>query len=1088
MTRPRRGAQYCRTPQVPRAGRGALAHTLLDSGDPRSARSTAHRHEGNAVLNEVTMRNAITTYLAEVSKQFASGWAVEHAYRPALKGLMETFEDSLAINDPAQSEYGAPDFVFLQASNNSITKGHAEAKDIGSNLDKAEHSDQLRRYAGYANLFLTDYLEFRFMANGICYQTISLGSVKGGLLVLTPENGEHLMRELADFMALPPEPITSGKRLAEIMGAKARLIRDNVSVYVKLDTAGTSDLTRIYTLIREMLVKDLDVEHFADMYAQTLVYGLFVARYGDDTPATFSRSEARDLVPKSNPFLRHFFDHLAGSDFDTRFAKTVDELCAVFRVSDVLEIVHRHLRVQDVSTSDRDPIIHFYEDFLQSYDADERKRMGAYYTPIPVVQYIVREIDSILRRDFNITDGLASSETTTYQVDVGQDMSGDRRLRRDTKQHITVPRVQVLDPAVGTATFLNELIKFVHQSFAGQEGRWPAYARDNLVPRLHGFELMMAPYTIAHLKLGMTLTELGVPQLDKRLNVMLTNSLEEGVPTQKDLFAFGLAEAVTDESRLAAEVKSERPVMVVLGNPPYSGVSSNNTEYANNLVTKYKVEPGGATKLQERKHWLNDDYVKFLAFAEDLIARNGSGVVGMITNNGYLDNPTFRGMRWHLTETFDSIYVLDLHGNAKKLDQAPDGTADQNVFDIQQGVAIILAVKLPHATDEPCKVFRADLHGSRRSKFDALSASSPMWQELTLGRRLDFTLTSNDESVEYMAGIPVNKLFVAFSNAAGSGRDSLNFAFDRTEIVNRMDFIRDHSADEIRAHFGVGRDSSSWSVTGAKSDVEANYRPESVSDFMYRPFDARFTFYTATSGGIYSRPLAKVVGHVRDGVYALMVNRKVEQTRAFADVFVTDRKAQFHSLSTKETNSITPLYVFDPAGDKYSNFDPTQVAQLTQNLTTTPSPERLFAYIYAVLHSPTYRQTYDLELRRDFPRIPIITHDDEFNRLAPLGSALIDAHLMRPKAMTPLITTFPAVGDDTVTKVRFVEGKVYINDTQYFGGVCEAAWNYRIGSFTPAQRWLTDRIGRRLSAADLMHYQRIIKALSDSGRIVERIG
>ena len=359
-------------------------------------------------------------------------------------------------------------------------------------------------------------------------------------------------------------------------------------------------------------------------------------------------------------FLLQFFDHIVGPNFDVRLAYIVDELCEIFSVSNVQEIVHKHLRVQDETVEDRDPIIHFYEDFLQAYDPNERKKMGAYYTPVPVVRYIVRQVDRILKEDFGIAKGIASDEMITQTVAAQPyRRPGDRKDRTTTE--ISVPRVQILDPAVGTATFLNETIKFIYQGFKGQEGRWPSYVNDNLIKRLFGFELMMAPYTIAHMKLGMTLKETGVQELTDRLGIYLTNTLEEGIPQQPDLFNFGLSAAVSEESRLAAQVKSEHPVMVVMGNPPYSVSSSNKSDFIEKLVADYKVN------LNERNiQPLSDDYIKFIRFAEHMIAKNGSGILAMITNNSYIDGVIHRQMRKHLLETFNKIYVLDLHGNSDR--------------------------------------------------------------------------------------------------------------------------------------------------------------------------------------------------------------------------------------------------------------------------------------------------------------------------------------------------------------------------------------------------------------------------------------
>ncbi|MDU0295151.1 hypothetical protein, partial [Saccharothrix longispora] len=365
--------------------------------------------------------------------------------------------------------------------------------------------------------------------------------VVDGEIVPDTSKYEQLLRDLQSFLEQPPQKITSGKRLAELMGAKARRICEDVIDYFDEGPPSNEDLVKIYNLMRQLLVHDLDRRRFADMYAQTLVYGLFVARYNDSTPETFSRNEARGLVPKTNPFLLSFFDHIVGPTFDERLARAVDELCEVFRVSDVRRLVQRHI-YGFKGKNNRDPIIHFYEDFLEAYDSDLRRAMGAYYTPLPVVRYMVRQVDSLLKSEFAIRKGLADASKIRYRIDDGQTrrykdhLTGRRRTMRG--QEIDLHRVQILDPAVGTATFLNEIIEFIYAGFkTGQQGRWPQYADDHLIPRLNGFEYMMAPYTIAHLKLGMTLEESGVEALKRRLRVFLTNSLEEGIRHQPDLFS-----------------------------------------------------------------------------------------------------------------------------------------------------------------------------------------------------------------------------------------------------------------------------------------------------------------------------------------------------------------------------------------------------------------------------------------------------------------------------------------------------------------------------------------------------------------------
>jgi hypothetical protein len=484
------------------------------------------------------MHQNIQEYINSVLEQYNTGHALEHAYRPALQKLMLSFNDIDAVNDPKKSEYGNPDMIFLKKSNKQLILGYAEAKDVTVALDKTMKTEQMRRYSGYDNLFLTNYLEFRFLKNGEITETINIAKIYNGVFTPIPDNYGTLADEIQAFLDSSPERIRSGKRLAIIMGAKARRIRDRINRKFNEQSSGNEELTKIYTVMKELLVHDLTLEKFADMYSQTLVYGLFVARYGDSTLLTFNRHEALDLIPISNPFLRDFFEHIAGNRFNKDLAVIVDELCEVFRVSDVHTIVEKHLRLFEVE-NDKDPIIHFYEDFLKEYDPELRKSMGAYYTPLPVVKFMVQEVDRILREDFNLSKGLADDSKKQIEVTNSQ----GKKYKTD------VHKVQILDPAVGTATFLNEIIKYVHKKFEGQEGLWPAYAKDNLIPRLHGFELMMAPYTIAHLKLGMTLLDEGVTDFGERLKVYLTNTLEEGTKMQTDIFtALGLAETISHEA------------------------------------------------------------------------------------------------------------------------------------------------------------------------------------------------------------------------------------------------------------------------------------------------------------------------------------------------------------------------------------------------------------------------------------------------------------------------------------------------------------------------------------------------------------
>ena len=1010
----------------------------------------------------------IISYMNEVKTQFESGHAKEHAYRPALERLMSSFENVIAVNDPKRSAHGNPDFVFLNPKNKDIILGYAEAKDVDISLDKTEKTDQLLRYAGYENLFLTNYLEFRFYQNGNKYETISIASIENGQLKINPESYSHLADELQQFLELPPETIKSGKRLAQIMGAKARRIRDNVKIYLENnEDEKNQELEKMFTMMKELLVHDLTIEKFADMYAQTLVYGLFVARYNDKSPDNFTRSEARDLVPASNPFLREFFDHIVGPRFDKRLAYIVDELCEVFSVSDVNALVHKHLRILE-TIDEKDPIIHFYEDFLKEYDPDERRKMGAYYTPLPIVRFIVKEVDTILKREFGIAKGIADTEKKTITVE---------RQGKKVKQE--VHRVQILDPAVGTATFLNEVIKQIHDTFKGQEGRWPSYVENDLLPRLYGFELMMAPYTIAHLKLGMTLQEMGVKDLKQRIGVYLTNTLEEGIKRQPDLFSYGLAEVVSEESHEASIIKHEKPIMVVIGNPPYSVSSNNKSDFIQTLIKDYKKD------LNERKINLDDDYIKFIRFAEDMIEKNGSGVVAMITNNSFIDGLTHRQMRKHLLETFDNIYILDLHGNSKKLEVSPDGSKDENVFDIMQGVSINLFVKKSANKKTLGNIYHSELFGTRTAKFEKLGEPAD-WQKLTV-REPDYFFTPKDLSLQedYFKNISISNLFLKSNSGVETSKDSLVVAFDRKTIEDRWnDFVTLDLNDLTNKY----NDQKKEKLEEVKNDI-MNVVGSSTK-ILYRPFDLRYTIYSKNSAGVLWRPRFDIMQHMIQPNLGLIAKRGLSEEKS-AVGFISDTLIDRRSWSRPGmlgAESIFPLYLYQSDGSRTPNFRPEAIKELTKNLQNTFQPEDILDYIYAVLFSPTYIDRYKEFLKIDFPRIPIPKNDSEFQRLISFGKELRGLHLMTSPKIIDFITTYPVEGENEVEKVSYENGSVYINKDQYFGNVPEVAWNIYIGGYQPAQKWLKDRKGRTLTNVDIEHYQKVIKVLFETNKVMQEIG
>ncbi|NBR13429.1 MAG: hypothetical protein EBQ94_05055 [Flavobacteriales bacterium] len=610
-------------------------------------------------------------YIDNINKRFQTGISREHAYRGDLQTVLETIlKDIQVINEPARIACGAPDYILMRKD---IPVGYIEAKDIAVDLNSKSLKEQFDRYkASLTNLIFTDYLDFHFYRDGQFVNSIRIAEIVNGNIVGLTENFAHFEQLMKDFALIVTQTIKSPTKLAEMMAGKARLLANVIEKAVNSDeeNEANSQLKEQYKAFQNVLVHDITHKAFADMYAQTIAYGMFAARYHDPTIPTFSREEAATLIPHSNPFLRKLFQSIAGYDLDTRIAWIVDDLVQIFLASDVAQIMRNFGK----STKQDDPIIHFYETFLAAYDASLRKARGVWYTPEPVVNFIVRAVDDILKKEFNLPQGLADTSKTKVKVDYQ-----GKQIEQE------VHRVQVLDPATGTGTFLAEVIKHVHGKFKSMPGAWPKYVENDLIPRLNGFELLMTSYAMAHLKMDILLTETGFTNPNnKRFKIFLTNSLEEAHENQFNLFTQWLSQ----EANEANAIKKDAPVMVVLGNPPYSVSSNNKSPWIEKLTADYKKD------LNERNiQPLSDDYIKFIRFGQHFIEKTGEGILAYISNNSFIDGIIHRKMREELMKTFDKIYILDLHGNAKKKETAPDGSADQNVFDIMQGVSINIFVK-----------------------------------------------------------------------------------------------------------------------------------------------------------------------------------------------------------------------------------------------------------------------------------------------------------------------------------------------------------------------------------------------------------
>ena len=648
----------------------------------------------------------------------------------------------------------------------------------------------------------------------------------------------------------------------------------------------------------------------------------------------------------------------------------------------------------------------------------------------------------------------------------------------------------------------------------GQAGGWAAYVSQSLLPRIFGFELLMAPYAVAHLKLGLLLQEKGFDfPPGQRLGVYLTNTLDEGLKKAEVLPLTGF---IAEESNRAAQIKKDDPIEVILGNPPYAGHSANaslhhitdpktgkvKTErtWIGKLIEDYK-QVDGRPLGEKNPKWLQDDYVKFLRWGQWRITRTGRGVLAMITNHGYLDNPTFRGMRQQLMQTFSEIYLLNLHGNAKKKEVCPDGAKDENVFDIQQGVAIGVFVKIPDSPG-PARVYYADLWGVREDKnrtLGQMEVISTSWQELQPQPPYYlFIPQDTDLRAEYERGWPVNEIFPLNSVGLVTARDSLTIHWTRQEV---METVKDFAAldpETAREKYNLGKDVQDWKVEWAQKDLRNSGQEESlVAPILYRPFDVRYTFYTGQSRGFICRPRSEVMDHMLAGEnLGLCASRSVEIGR-WEHIFCTKSIIQHHTVSLKEVNYLFPLFIYHKVFervDRTPNLNPVFLRDFSGkvglafvpegggDLENTLGPEDIFFYAYAIFHSPTYRQRYAEFLKLDFPRLPLTGTMALFKALVGLGAELVSLHLMESSRLEKFITGFPVPGSQVVEQVRYQDSarRVYINAEQYFEGVPPEVWAFTIGGYQVCHKWLKDRKGRTLTFEELHHYQKIVVALAET--------
>ena len=959
-------------------------------------------------------------------------------------------------------QIGRPDFIVKEGL---LPIGYIEAEKYGIDLNNLtgharEQNERFRE--NLDNFILTNYVDFELWCDGQLRASANI------------ENETDNLENLLDlFLNAGHVQITSPELLAKYLARRTRELQAQIATTLSDEGGETYGM---FTAFKETLLATLTPDDFADMYAQTLTYGLFAARCTLPNATNFTRHTAVGALPRSNPFLVQLFYHVASPTLETNVTYILDDIATL------LQNVSTEMLRTAFSANNHleDPVIHFYETFLKEYNPELRFDRGVFYTPPQVISYIVRSVDSLLKTELNRPDGLADDNTL------------------------------ILDPATGTGGFLLSVLDHIREYVTTNYGTgdWNRYINAQLVKRIFGFELLVAPYTIAHLKLSLYLKAQGWRD-DERLGIYLTNALEQPDEMQTPL---PFAAFISDEANAALSVKRDEPILVILGNPPYQRKSANpsrvgrNLTFIGELIEDYKQidgEPLGDKNLKA----LQADYVKFIRWAQWRIDRNGEGILGYIVNNSFLDGPMFRGMRQSLLDSFSTIYLLNLHGSSRRTETVPEGEKNENVFDISQGVSILLCVK-EGENPTPAEVNYADMWGDRKEKYSKLSEGDVQSMEWCVLQPTSpyylFVPQATDYGAEYELGWKITDIFNIGSVGIATGRDNFTIHWTAQEIYEIVDDFVLLSVDEARDRYGLPRDTRDWQVHRAQADLR-NYPDveRRIVPIYYRPFDTRWTYYTGRSRGFHCTPRDAIMSHLLTENLALCVGRIVTGPK-WQHALVTDEITEKCNISNRgsESGYVFPLYLYPNlegflvSTEPELNFKSDFLTALSDSLglpQTPPfglpkdvTPEEILAYIYAVLYSPTYRERYYEFLKYDFPRIPMPEDIDSFFALAESGQDLIDLHLLKDMNI-PHRHRFEGEGDGVVSRPRYEDGKVWINATQHFTEVPAEVWEYEIGAYQVCEKWLKDRKNNELSHDDIKQYRSILVAIAETLRVVGEI-
>lgn len=1066
----------------------------------------------------------------------------EHTHRTALQNLLQAIKDNqdkqnkISIKQEPNNDKegrGAPDFLITK---DFLTLGYIENKRVNANLDNIITSDQILKYTKLSpNIILTDYLRFILLSLNdkneiiICKEVkiCSLDEIKSIIKnqSLLETKTKELNELFAIFFSKIPNPINSALDFANHLSLRTRILKDELLLSIENEA-----LISLFNTFKETLYKELSYEEFCDSFAQTLTYSLFLAKLNNDTAKEIDLNNAKKFIPKSFPLIRSMSGFLDDSFENLENIKwLLEEIINIINHIDITSIIKELNKTGEkdlfnrptILSTHKDPYLHFYETFLASYDPKLREVRGVYYTPAPVVIFIINAVDEVLKQDFNHKKGLSEA----------------------LDKNITL-----LDFATGTGTFLLEAFRKALEPINKNSVNYNPKA---LIGKFCGFEFLIAPYTIAHLKLSQSFKEEFNSPLndDESFKIALTNTLysKSISKEQNDQNTLFTLIDLTKEFKKAQKIKEEQ-ILIITGNPPYSGASSNKGLYEDEIKISYGLEPSKANLSKEQKEyinlyfqektkqntktfkaiyekhkleneknpkWLLDDYVKFIRFAQSKIDSQESGIFAFISNNSFLDNPTFRGMRYSLMQSFDKIYILNLHGDTRKKEKTPDGSKDDNVFDIMQGVSINIFIKQNSKTKNT-KIYHYDLYGKRKDKYEFLYENDLNSIKWTLIKNNEpfylFLPQNNDLLEEYNKGISVKDIFMLSSVGIVGGRDK--FVMSNSDNLESLEELKTKikrflslDIESARKEFDLGQDSRDWKIEYALKELKDTQNNSfNYKKIHYRPFDVRWTYYTGKSKGFHCMPRGEIFEHFLENENIGLICDRGTKLNNIDNIFISNKIIDLHLVGSG--SYIYPLYLYPTTRSKKflkkenPNFNEENFTSKIENFKESFrafidnlykekfSPENILGYIYAVLFHKIYREKYLDFLKIDFPKIPFTKDKNTFKNLSKLGLKLINLHLLKNNELDFNVgeALFKDIKNKNfkIQKIKYNKDtkELFINESLYFNEVSLEIYEFKIGGYVVLDKYLKSH---KEEDIDHKHFTLIIQTLNETLKIQDEI-